>query len=351
MSELVQLAVAGAGLMGRRHTLLIKSCRGVKLTAIVDPVATSKDYADSLAVQWYPNLDELFRQQPPEGIVLATPNRLHVEHGLRCFQAGCPVLMEKPLASTAAEADILVTAARKAGLPLLVGHHRRHNPITQKARELIDSGRLGQLRSIHINCWLYKPADYFQEAKWRTEKGAGPLAVNFVHDLNVALYLYGDVSSVLVWGTPSERGHDNEDLAVILLRFRNGMLGTVNISDNIVAPWSWEMTARENPVYPHTNQSSMLIGGSKASLSLPDLNIWQNEGPPSWWNPMSATTMPRDLSDPFLNQISHFAKVIRNEASPLVSGEEGLKTLQVLEAVQKSLHNNREEVISSLAHC
>ena len=97
------------------------------------------------------------------------------------------------------------------------------------------------------------------------------------------------------------------------------------------------MTSGEYPIYPRTTQSTYLIGGSHGSLSLPDLRIWHHaNGARDWWTPIAARSEIREGSDPLVNQILHFCDVIRGTAEPLVSGEEGLRTLKVIEAIQRS---------------
>jgi predicted dehydrogenase len=144
----------------------------------------------------------------------------------------------------------------------------------------------------------------------------------------------GEVTMVQAIAAPSLRGFENEDVASATLRFANGTIGTITVSDSITAPWSWEMTAAENSAYPVTDQSCYLIGGTEGALSLPDLRLWRHEGGKSWWHPISATTYPRKAADPLIAQITHFAYVIRGKASPLVSAEEGFRTMQVIEAIQ-----------------
>ena len=345
MTESLRLAIAGAGLIGKRHIVSITRCKEIGLSAIVDPSEAGRSYAMDLGIPWYGSLSEMFAEDKPDGVILATPNQVHIDNGLECVAAKCPVLVEKPLATSADEAVVLVEAARKADVPLLVGHHRRHNPLMRKARELIDQGRLGQLRAVHANCWMYKPDDYFEAAPWRKAQGAGPVSVNLVHDVDLIRYLCGDVVSVQAQAVPSIRGYENEDVAAAVLRFENDAIGTITVSDMIVSPWSWELTARENPAYPPTGQSCYLLGGTHGSLSLPDLTLWENKDTRSWWLPICATTFPRDTSavtiareasDPFVNQIIQFAAVITGREEPLVSGEEGLKTLRVIESIQNA---------------
>jgi predicted dehydrogenase len=345
MTALTRLVIAGIGLVGKRHAEAIYHLKSVDLAGIVDPSDAGRIYAADRNLPWFESLSDMFAKEQPDGVVLATPTPLHVEQGLECVAQGCPTLVEKPLATSAMEAGALVDEARKAGVPLLVGHHRRHNPLIQKAREVVDAGKLGQLRAVHANCWLYKPDEYFDEAPWRKAPGAGPISVNLVHDVDLIRYLCGDVVSVRAQATPSARGYENEDVAAAVLRLENGAIGTITVSDTIVSPWSWELTARENPAYPPTSQSCYLLGGTHGSLSLPDLTLWQNNGMRSWWQPISAITLPHDSSDPLVNQIAQFAAVIRGEEQPLVSGEEGLRTLRVIEAIQSSAKSGETVVL------
>jgi predicted dehydrogenase len=96
------------------------------------------------------------------------------------------------------------------------------------------------------------------------------------------------------------------------------------------------MTAHEYPVYPTTSQSAYQIGGSHGALSVPDLTLWTHEEVRDWWTPISATSVMRDTSDPLINQMAHFAAVIRGNEAPLVSGREGLRSLAVVDAIQRS---------------
>ena len=101
------------------------------------------------------------------------------------------------------------------------------------------------------------------------------------------------------------------------------------------------MTSREYAGYPPTSQSCYQLGGTLGSLSVPDLTLWTHQGERDWWNPISATTLPREASNPLDNQITHFAAVIAGEEKPLVSGFEGLKTLQVIEAIQLAANSGQ----------
>ena len=245
----------------------------------------------------------LFASQAPDGIVLATPTPLHVAQGLMCIDHRCPVLVEKPISDTTAQARLLTDAATIANVQILVGHHRRHSGIVRAAKQALVDGAIGDVRAVQATCWLYKPNEYFDAALWRTRKGAGPISVNLVHDVDLLRHFCGEVSEVSAVAVPAARGLENEDLAIAILSFESGVLASISVSDSIAAPWSWEMTAGENPVYPQTNQNCYLIGGRKGALSLPDLSLWHHEGAPDWWAPLAANALLADTKDPLITHI------------------------------------------------
>ena len=329
-----RLAIAGIGLVGLRHAEAIAQLNQAVLVAVVDPSPQGQEAAGTLGVPCFSDLSEMLAAENPDGVIISTPTRLHVEQALTCIRAGTPVMVEKPLATSVEDAMELVAEARAAEVPLLVGHHRRHNPIIRKAHSLIQDGSIGKVRALQVTCWFYKPDGYFDTAPWRKLKGAGPISVNLVHDVDLMRHFCGEVISVQAQAAPSERGFENEDVASAVLKFDTGAIATVSVSDGVVAPWSWEMTSKEYPVYPNAPESCYLIGGSHGSLSIPDLRLWTHKEERDWWSPISAASMPCERTDPLLNQIEHLVEVIAGTAEPLVSGEEGLRTLRVIEAIQ-----------------
>ncbi|MGI4801790.1 MAG: Gfo/Idh/MocA family protein [Janthinobacterium lividum] len=336
----VKLAVLGAGLIGKRHIehVLAEDC--AELMAIVDPTDMGRTLTAEKGTHWYPDFATMLRQERPEGAIISTPNQMHVDNGLDVVAAGVPALVEKPLADSVAEATRLVDAAERAGVPLMTGHHRRHNPLIQAAKQAIDGGRIGQVVSIQGTCWFYKPDDYF-DIPWRREKGAGPVFLNLIHDVDLFRYLCGDVVEVQAMESNALRGNAVEETAVILLRFASGVLGTVNVSDKIVSPWSWEFTTGENPAYTHTQEACYQVGGTLGSLSVPYLDLWHNPTKPSWWEPIERERLSLVEKDPLGLQVRNLCEVVRGTAAPVVSGREGLQTLRVIEAVKQAAASGR----------
>lgn len=173
----------------------IMSEPGTVLSAVIDPSAAGRDFAENVGARWYRNFLDIRVEDRPDGVIVATPNQLHVENGMEIIAAGIPVLIEKPIADDVDAAVALVAAGEKAGIPLLVGHHRRHNPMIQAVKQIVDGGRLGRIVTVHGTFWVAKPDDYF-DIPWRREAGAGPVLVNLIHDVDLFRYFFGEVKAV-----------------------------------------------------------------------------------------------------------------------------------------------------------
>ncbi|RWE56144.1 Gfo/Idh/MocA family oxidoreductase [Mesorhizobium sp.] len=335
MTQRVKLAVLGAGLIGKRHIQHVLAEPSAQLSAVVDPSLVGETIAKEASVKWFTSFADMVAADRPDGIIVATPNQAHVQNGLEAIEAGVPALIEKPIADDIISGEKLIAAAEAKGVPLLAGHHRRHNPVMQKAKEVIESGKLGRVLVVNAMFWLFKPDDYF-DISWRRERGAGPVFLNLIHDVDNLRYLFGDVAAVQARESNAVRGNAVEETAVILIEFKNGVLGTATVSDSVVAPWSWEMTTGENPAYPRTEQSCYMIGGTHGSLAVPSLEVWRNPGKRSWWEPLDQKRIEVDGEDPLVLQIRQFCNVIRGDEPPLVSGREGLETLRIIDAVKRS---------------
>ena len=333
MTGPVRIAVAGAGTIGQAHIGRILGDPGAKLAAIIDPALAVQEQAAALGVPSFADLGEGLRAVRPDGVVIATPNQFHVPHGLVAVEAGVPMLLEKPVSVDLASAMRLVEAAEGAGVPILVGHHRRHSPLMQRAHDAVVSGSLGRVVAVNGMCLFRKPKNYFDgPGAWRREPGGGVVLINLVHVVDDMRNLCGDIAAVQAMTSNAARGFRVEDTAAILLHFANGALGTLVISDAAAAPWSWEMTSGENKVYPHTDQSCYLVAGTEGSLSVPRLDTWRHGGD-GWWTPLEASRAVVPEQDPLTLQMRHFVQVARREAAPLLDGRGGTRTLAATLAV------------------
>jgi predicted dehydrogenase len=331
-----RIAVAGAGTIGLAHIGVVRASGTCALSAVVDPSPAAQTHADAAGVALYASLAELFAKDRPDGVVLATPNQLHVPQALECIAAGVPMLLEKPIAPTVAEAQRLVDAADRASAKILIGHHRAHSPIMAKAREVVASGVLGKLVAVMGSATFLKPDHYFTDAPWRREPGGGPILLNMIHEVHNLRMLCGEIVAVQAFASHATRGFAVEDTAAINLRFANGALGSFMLSDTAACARSWEQTSQENKAYPsYDDEDCYVIAGTNGSLSVPTMRLKTYPRPEdrSWWKPFEVGVVDVVRDDPLKHQLEHFGAVVRGEARPLVSARDGLANLRVTEAI------------------
>lgn len=326
------LVLFGAGVIGKTHIDRIQRHPDLALAGIADPTPAGQALAQSLGVEWAADPGELLDRVQPQGAIVATPNAAHVPVTLQCLERGIPALVEKPVADTVAEARKLADAAARTGTPVLVGHHRRHNPINQRARALIEAGQLGRIVSATALAAFLKPNPYFDVA-WRRQAGGGPILINLIHDIDMLRFLLGEVTEVQAMDSHAVRGFEVEDTAAALLRFASGALATVIVSDAATSPWCWDMCAGEQGQYPRQDVVSHQIMGTHGALSLPDLGLWQYRGERSWHAELTHEEARVHTADPYTRQLEHFADVIAGKTEPLCSAQDGLRTLAATLAV------------------
>ncbi len=335
----LQIAVAGAGLIGRTHIALIQASSECALAAIVDPAPQAAGIARGAGVALYATLSDLLASQRLDGVIVATPNRMHVEQGFECIVAGVAVLVEKPIADSVEEGVRLCDAAERANAKILVGHHRLHSPLLASACAVVQRGTLGRLVAVTGSAMFYKPDSYFDEAPWRRQAGGGPILINLIHEIGNLRALCGEIVAVQALSSNATRGFPVEDTVAISLRFANGALGTFMLSDTAASARSWEQTSQENPSYAsYADEDCYLIVGTDGSLAVPTMRLktYTSKADRSWWKPFQTGIVPVQREDPLARQLAHFCAVIRGAAKPRVTARDGLANLRVTEAIAEA---------------
>ena len=349
MFRKTRIAVAGAGYIGLAHIAAAQASATCTLSAIVDPAPRAAEVAAKASVPRYASLDELLRKDRPDGVVLATPNQLHVSQALQCVAAGMPILLEKPIADSVVEGEKLVSAAAEKSAKVLIGHHRAHSPVMAKAKEVVDSGVLGRLVAVMGSAVFLKPDEYFEEAPWRRQPGGGPILINMIHEVHNLRMLCGEIVAVQAIASHAVRGFPVEDTVAISLQFAGGALGTFMLSDTAACARSWEQTSRENKAYAsYDDEDCYVIAGTNGSLSIPTMRLKTYARPEdrSWWKPFQLGRADVERADPIARQMEHFGAVIRSEAAPLVSARDGLANLRITEAIVRAAQSRASVVLA-----
>ena len=317
MSELnpVRIAVIGAGAMGRNHIRFVTEEPEAELIAIADAFEGARATAEAAGVPFYTDPAQMMDEVKPEAVIIATPNDLHLGVAREAIKRNIVPLVEKPISNDLEDAQAFAAEAETAGVPVLVGQHRRHNPFVNKAKEIIESGELGKLTVSSFHYMIYKNDEYF-DVEWRRKKGAGPILVNLVHDVDLLRYLLGEPVAVQGMQSSAARGFETEDSAVVNVRFADGALASMTISDATASPWNWEATAREDPQYR--------------------LHQFSYDGASNWHKPLQMEIPAVDPALPHKMQLKHFVKVVRREVEPVVTPADNVKTLTLLNAIKEA---------------
>ena len=336
MSKL-RIAILGAGTMGRRHIDYVNASGECQLVAICDPDSGVAKLAAKNEVPLFHDEYEALDLAAPDGAIIAAPTILHEELALACIRRGIVPLVEKPITAALDEGQRLVDDAAAAGVPVLVGHHRRYHPRIKRLWKLVKEGAIGSLIGVSL-LWAVRKPDEYYDIVWRTRAGGGPVLTNLIHEIDTLRYICGEITSVYAATSSATRGFEVEDSAAITLRFTDGVVGSVFLSDAAPSPWSYELTMFENPSYAHVEGNCAFFFGTMGSLAFPTMELWRYPSADShgWEHPLVQERHEPADADPLAAQLAHFCRVIRREEPPLVSGEEGLRTLAATQAVLSS---------------
>ena len=335
-----RIAVAGTGLIGRAHIAALRQSPTCVLSAVADPQGTAGEFG----VPLHASLEALLERDRPDGVILATPNALHLPQALACLRAGVPALLEKPLTATVDEGEQLVREVERLRGRLLVGHHRTHSPLLAQAREVIAGGALGRLVAVMGSAVYGKPEAYFRAGPWRAEPGGGPILINMIHEVHSLRLLCGEIRAVQAFASNAVRGFAVEDTAAITLHFASGALGSFMLSDTVGCGRSWEQTSGENPDYArYDDEDCYVICGTRGSLHVPTMRLDTSapDREPSWYEPLERAVLKARRADPLQLQLEHFGAVARGQAEPMVTAQDGLRNMRVVEAIAEAARSRR----------
>src|SRR5512141_1835986 len=226
--------IAGLGSIGRRHLRNLVACGETDIVLLRSHRATLPD--DELA--GYPvetDLPEALKKHKPDAVIVANPTALHLDIAIPAAEAGCHILLEKPVSNSLERLDVLQNAAQKSGSKILVGFQFRYHPTLNKVRELIQSNALGKPLTVHAHWGEYLPQwhpweDYRQSYAARDDLGGGVIRT-LTHPLDYLRYIISEVDSLWSFnGHISALEMDVEDVAEIGLRFSNGAIGGVHLN-------------------------------------------------------------------------------------------------------------------------
>ncbi len=333
---MIQFAIIGCGRIAQRHAEHIHKFG--KLVAVCDTV---KEKADAMAKQYnthayYDIADLLANEKTVDVVSICSPNGLHAQHSIQALKAGFHVLCEKPMAINVNDCGEMIKTAERYNKRLFAIKQNRFNPPVEAVKNIIDEGRLGKIFSIQLSCFWNRNADYYQNS-WKGTKDmdGGTLYTQFSHFVDLLYWMFGDIKDVEAY--TANYAHQGiiefEDTGVVILKFQNGAIGTINYTVNS---------------YGKNMEGSLSIFGEKGTVKiggqyLNELEYQNIEGYKIENLPVGNTA---NNYGNYQGSMSNHDKVYQNlvdvlinNASISTSAFEGLKTVEIIDKIYCKARN------------
>jgi UDP-N-acetylglucosamine 3-dehydrogenase len=327
----IKVAVVGCGSISKhRHIPEYAWNSNVELVAFVDPILErAEHYAQLHGGKAYSSYTEMLKQEKVDAVSVCTPNFLHAEVSIAAANAGAHVLVEKPMASTAEEAQAMIEAAKKNGVFLMVGHNQRLMPPHVKAKEILDSGKLGKVLTFRTSFGHPGPEGWSVDGResWffrKEEATMGAMGDLGVHKSDLIRWLLSDeVAQVAAFvGTLHKEGTDVDDNATCLLRMKSGATGS------LVASWTY-YKGQDNSTVLWCENGVIKIDTDPNDQVIVELR----DGTVERYKVGQIATNEKQTHS---GVIDEFVTSILEGQKPRISGEEGLRSLQVILAAFES---------------
>ena len=333
----MRFALVGCGRIAQNHfAALAQHADRCQLVAVcdVDPAALARAAAQTGAAP-FSHLDQMLAHSDIDACIITTPSGLHPEQAVRIAAAGRHVITEKPMATRWEDAKRMVCACDAAGVRMFVVKQNRRNAALQLLKRAVDKKRFGRIYMVNLNVFWTRPQTYYNSAPWRGtwEFDGGAFMNQASHYVDLIDWIIGPVESLQAYTATLARDIEVEDTGVISLRWRNGALGSMNVT----------MLA-----YPHNLEGSITILGEKGTariggVAVNEVQQWEfsepDEDDARVREASYATTSVYGFGHPLY--YDNVIKVLRGEAEAETDGREGLKSLEVLIAAYRSARDGR----------
>lgn len=333
----IRFALVGCGRIAKNHFGAIKQhADRAELVGVCDvnPQALAEAVALTDAKP-YDSLTEMLAKCDADAFILTTPSGLHPEQAIQIAEAGKHVITEKPMATRWEDGKRMVAACDAAGVRLFVVKQNRRNATLQLLKSAVEKKRFGRIYMVNLNVFWTRPQEYYDSAAWRGtwEFDGGAFMNQASHYVDLIDWLIGPVESLQAYTATLERDIEVEDTGVISLRWRNGALGSMNVT---------------MLTYPKNLEGSITILGEKGTVriggvAVNDVQHWEFAEPDPDDDKVKdasyQTTSVYGFGHPLY--YDNVIKVLRGEAEPETDGREGLKSLETLIATYLSARDGK----------
>ena len=261
MSELngkIKFAVVGCGHIGKRHAEMIMRNQDAELVALIDVKQEEDLEIESFNVPYFNGISSFLNSNILVDVVnIATPNGFHASQALQCLEAGKHVVIEKPMALLKSDAEKVIFTAIHMNKHVFAVMQNRYSPPSVWVKNLIESGKLGKIYMVQLNCYWNRDQRYYKSDSWHGKKDldGGTLFTQFSHFIDIMYWLFGDVDNIRAKMSDFNHNHltDFEDSGFVSFDFVNGGMGSLNFSTSV-----WDQNL----------ESSMLIIAENGSVKI-----------------------------------------------------------------------------------
>jgi len=337
----LRVGVIGCGSIAKyRHIPEYAAHPAVELVAFVDPV---KERAEKMAKEYggkaFSNYEEMFEQESLDAVSVCTPNAVHAQASIAAAQRGIHVLCEKPMATSADEAEKMIETAQKNRVKLMIGHNQRLMPPHVKAKEILESGTLGKVLSFRSTFAHGGPEGWSVDGKdsWffrKDEAFVGAMGDLGVHKIDLIMWLLGEkLVEVNAMMDTLQKDADVDDHAVMVVRTESGALGV------ITASWT-HAPGEDNSTILYCDNGIMRIGTDPVDQVI----VEKKDGSVERYQ-VGAIATNEEGGQVHSGVIDAFVNSILGDKPVLIPGEEGYQALKVVLAAIESAREKRTVLV------
>lgn len=352
-NSVYNIAILGCGKVAHLHASAIQNLPNARLAGVWSRTQqTANGFACQYKVPAYTDVAELIKKEKIDLAVVCTPHPFHLEPAQQAALQGANILVEKPLASTLEDADKIISTCKKAGVKLGVVSQRRWYEPVLRVKKAIEAGKIGKPVLGTVNMLGWRDKSYYDADKWRGNwktEGGGVLVNQAPHQLDILLWFMGEVEEVYgIWRNLNHPYIEVEDTALAVIKFRNGGIGNVIVSNS-------QKPGIYGKVHVHgengasagvqTDGGAMFIAGMKGILEPPVNDLWTIPGEEELVEKWKMEDVRHFSSiDPMTHymerQIEDFLFALDENRDPLVTGEDGRRTVELFTAIYRSTRDN-----------
>jgi len=231
MTAKLRFGIIGGGVIGPTHAQAIGRLPDAELVAVADVVPEkARELAEKFSVTPYQDSSEMLAKEHLDIVNVCTPSGLHGEYAIQAMRAGCHVMVEKPMEITLAKIDEMLRVQQETGRKLAVISQHRFDPAAQQVHNLLEEQAFGKLVLGNASVPWWRAQKYYDSGAWRGTwqlDGGGVLMNQSIHSIDLLQWLMGRVKSIYAYTDTLIHRMETEDVAVAVLRFVNGALGTI----------------------------------------------------------------------------------------------------------------------------